>query len=338
MTKSELFNEWLKTTEVYQAGKTFEDLIRDYGFSYDEILRLAGNESTIGTSANAVRAAKEACESSNFYDEPKSESLVNALREVFSQEIDMIDLGIVCANGMDSIIEHCLNLFTKTGDSIINMSPTFIYYDFAAKRMGLNVIDVPRKETGSNFLKVDIDAVIEAIDKKTKLIFLCSPNNPDGGAVELSEIAKLAKVCQKKDIVLFIDHAYIEFTERKSLDARSIIKDFPNMIIGYTFSKAYAMAGFRVGYGLMHKDIQEKFLTLLTPFLISKASIAAAKAALLDKEHLEKILENNHVQKLYLEQELESLGLKPYQSEANFLLFKNPSEDLDIYQELLKRK
>ena len=161
------------------------------------------------------------------------------------------------------------------------------------------------------------------------------PNNPDGSVVELDDIKKLAQICQEKGIVLFVDHAYIEFTNRKNYDARQIVKDFPSMIIGYTFSKAYAMAGFRVGYALMHKDLQEKFLTLLTPFLIAKPSIAAAVAALEDKEHLAKILKNNSEQKTWLKQELENLGFKVFDSEANFLLLK--SEDNDLFDKLLSK-
>lgn len=339
MTKSELFNSWLNETNPYQAGKTFEEIANEFGFKQSEILRLAGNESTIGTSANAVKAAQEATENSNFYAEPKSESLMKALEINFSDAIDMSNLAFVCGNGMDSVIEHCLTLFAKPGDSIINLTPTFIYYEFAAQRQGLEIIKVEREEaTGSEFIKkftLEIDDVINSIKENTKIIFLCSPNNPDGSVVELDQIKKLAEVCLKKDIVLFVDHAYIEFTDRKKLDAREIINEFPNMIIGYTFSKAYAMAGFRVGYGLMHKEMQEKFLTLLTPFLIAKPSIAAAQAALADKKHLNKILSNNSSQKLWLELELQSLKCEVFQGEANFLLFKTQKEDL--FEELLKK-
>ena len=167
------------------------------------------------------------------------------------------------------------------------------------------------------------------------MIFLCSPNNPDGSVVELEDIKKLAKVCQEKGIVLFVDHAYIEFTDRDKYDARSILKDYPSMIIGYTFSKAYAMAGFRVGYALMHEELQEQFLTLLTPFLIAKPSIAAAEAALEDKEHLQKILDNNAKQKPWLEAELKALGFKVFISEANFLLVK--SDKKDVFEGFLKK-
>lgn len=333
------FNVWLNATKPYQAGKTFEDLARDYRLEINEILRLAGNEATLGTSPKAIKAAQEASSNSNFYAEPKSESLISALEEDFSKSLDLTNLSFVCGNGMDSIIEHCLSLFAKTGDSIINLTPTFIYYAFAAERQGLEVIEVKRQEitladnTKSHGL--DIADVVNAIQDNTKIIFLCSPNNPDGSVIGLNEIRKMAEICEERGIVLFVDHAYIQFTDRKRYDAREIIKDFPNMIIGYTFSKAYAMAGFRVGYALMHTKMQTKFLSLLTPFLIAKPSIAAAQAALGDKEHLEKILENNNSQKQWLTDELMKLDFEVFQSEANFLLVR--SKEQKLFNELLKK-
>jgi histidinol-phosphate aminotransferase len=339
MTESNLFNSWLNETKPYQAGKTFEEIARDYGFTKDHILRLAGNESTIGASPKAIKAAQESCLSSNFYAEPKSESLLKTLEEDFSGDVSLDGLAFACGNGMDSMIEHCLTLFTKKGDSVINISPTFIYYAFAAERHGLEIINVDREiksfgDTTKEYF-IDLKKVISSIQENTKIIFLCSPNNPDGSVIELDQIKLVAQVCQEKNIILFVDHAYIEFTDRKRLDVREIIKNYPNMIAGYTFSKAYAMAGFRVGYALMHKAIQERFLTLLTPFLISNSSIVAAQAALKDKEHLKRVVANNNSQALLLEQELKAFGFEVYRSHANFILFKTSNKDL--FERLLEK-
>jgi histidinol-phosphate aminotransferase len=159
MTKFDLFNSWLNETKPYQAGKTFEEIANQYGFTKDQILRLAGNESTLGTSPKAIKAAQESCLSSNFYAEPKSESLLKALVEDFSNEINLEGLAFACGNGMDSMIEHCLTLFTKQGDSIINIIPTFIYYAFAAERHGLEIINVDReiKSFGDTTKEYSID-------------------------------------------------------------------------------------------------------------------------------------------------------------------------------------
>ncbi len=334
-------NPWLQGDSSYKAGKTFEYVIEKYGFKRDEILRLAGNEATLGTSPLAIKAAQEASLSSNFYDEPYSESLIEALQEVFSKEgCKLKELGIVCGNGMDAILEHCFTLFTKPDRSIVVASPSFSYYKFAAQRRGVEVIDAQRQieELGkSKRYKIDAESIIKTIQDNTSLVFLCTPNNPDGSVVSLEEIKKLADYCLEKNIIVFVDHAYIEFQNRDIFDARKIIADYPNMIIGYTFSKAYAMAGFRVGYGLMHKSMQAKFLSSLGPFLISKASIAAAKAALLDHEHTQKIINTNKQEKPLVCQGFEDLGYQYYQSEANFVLFETQENSSELLEKLMSK-
>lgn len=334
-------NNWLRGDEAYSAGKTFEYVTQKYGFKREEILRLAGNESTLGTSPKAIAAAKEASESSNFYDEPYAESLVKELEDKFSSEgVDMSELGIVCANGMDGILDHCFTLFTNPEKSILTVSPTFTYYQFAAKRRGVEVIEAMRQieDLGdSKRYVINAEQIISTIEDNTSLAFLCTPNNPDGSVIDLGEIKKVADYCLERNIILFIDHAYIEFQDRNTWDARKIIQDYPNVIIGYTFSKAYAMAGFRVGYGLMHKKMQEKFLTTLGPFLITRVSMAAAIAALQDGEHSKKIIETNTLERPKLFNGLKELGYKVYESQANFLLFETKEKSEDLLEKLMSK-
>lgn len=337
-------NPWLNSAELYKAGATFEFVMEKYGFKREEILRLAGNESTIGTSPKAIEAASEACKSSNFYDEPQSSELINALEAKFSEEIDMQNLAITIGNGMDKVIEQCLNLFTKTGDSIINFSPSFDFYNFAASRSGLKIFDLGRDENfHPNLANIanEIDSYQAKTNSKVKIIFLCTPNNPTGTIVSLEDIEKVAQVCEEKNIILFIDHAYIEFTEKHTFDACNIIDKYPNMVIGYTFSKAYGLAGYRVGYGLMHKELQSTYIKYNTPFLCAKASLKAAKAALEDTDHFQLIIDNNSIEKPKLSSALEKLGFKVFPSNANFLLvdtaasrFKNANE---LFEEMLSK-
>jgi histidinol-phosphate aminotransferase len=320
---SSYLNPWLKNIEEYQAGKTFEYVTNRYGWKQDDILRLAGNEATIGTSPMAIKAAQEACLSSNFYDEPKAESLIEDL-ELYHQ-IDQTKHGIVVGNGMDSIIEHALMLFCNKQSSIIDCPPSFIYYQFAARRQGIEIINAARKLENKR-LYINTKNIIEKIQTNTKMIFLCSPNNPDGAVIDLDSIEAVCKVAIEKNIIVFIDHAYIDFTNKNKYEAKSLLEKFDNIIIGYTFSKAFAMAGFRVGYGIMAKELQKKFLSLMTPFLNSKASVAAAKVALKDAEHLNSIINNNNTELIKVNNELTKLGFLCFESEANFLLFTPNSE------------
>lgn len=318
-------NSWLQDTEEYQAGKTFEYVMQRYGFAREEILRLAGNESTIGTSPIAVQAATQVITSSNYYDEPRSESLIEALEDDFAARgFDMSKCGIVVGNGMDSIIEHVLKLFTDEHSAVMNFTPTFIYYEFAAKRRGVQIIEVPRKPVKEGLwcsYRLDWGAALAAIQPNLKVVFLCTPNNPDGSAVNPESLEMFAEELHRRGIVFFVDHAYIEFADSQ-YDLSKLVEKYPNVIIGYTFSKAYALAGFRVGYALMSKALQAKYLSLITPFLCSKPSLAAAKAALQDTEHLQYIVQNNIIGRDYLTKELLSLGATVYHSETNFVLFE----------------
>lgn len=322
-------NPWLQNSGEYQAGKTFEYVMKKYGLRRDQIIRLAGNESTIGTSPLAITAAKEAAAHSNYYDEPYSETLIAALENKFAERgLDMSKLGVVVGNGMDSVIDHILMLFCSEQSSIVNYSPTFVYYDFAAARYGIEIINVSREQS--------VDQLAQAAKDNTKIVFLCTPNNPTGSAIEVNEIEALAQDLLSRNIILFIDHAYIEFADPR-FDATKLVEKYPNIIIGYTFSKAYAMAGFRVGYGLMSRELQLKYLKFSTPFLCSKPSLAAAKTALEDLKHLEGILDNNLKGKKFLVEQLSKLGYTPHESQANFLLFETPKPANEVLEQLMSQ-
>lgn len=325
MKLDQILNPWLLNSKEYAAGKTFEYVMEKYGYKREEILRLAGNESTLGVSPKALEAAKAALPESNFYDEPASEPLVEALEKKFQQEgFDLNQVGVVVGNGMDSVIDHILMLFANSSASVINLPPTFIYYQFVMQRLGIEVIDVPRKLTNDGALlsyEIDLAAVKNSVKANTKLVFLCTPNNPDGGITEKSLIEDLAKFLLERNIILFVDHAYIDFSEKK-YNATDLIKKYPNIVIGFTFSKAYALAGFRVGYALVSKEIQKQYFSHMTPFLCSRASIAAAKAALADQEHLSKIVESNKVQRELLKDKFLELGFEVFNTQSNFYLIR----------------
>jgi histidinol-phosphate aminotransferase len=331
-------NPWFLDADSYTAGVTFEELMTKYGFKREEILRLAGNESTIGTSPKALKAAQEALLSSNYYDEPNCEELMDALIDDFKDSTPHINkLGFVIGNGMDKVIEHILCLSVQAGDTVINFNPTFDFYSFCTLKMGGKVLDLGRdKKTFEPFIKnlvADINKHESETDSKVKVIFLCTPNNPTGNILSLSEIENVAEICEEKNIILFIDHAYIEFTDRQTFEATKIIHKYPHMVIGYTFSKAYALAGYRVGYALMHQELKDVYLKYNTPFLCAKPSLKAAKAAIRDSEHFKKIIDNNNSERPKIEQALSELGFKVYRSYTNFILFEIP-ENLDEQKKL----
>ena len=339
-------NPWLSSANSYAAGVTFEELMTKYSFKREEILRLAGNESTIGASPKALEAAQEALLSSNYYDEPNCEELMDALIDDFKDSTPHINkLGFVIGNGMDKVIEHILCLSIQAGDSVINFSPTFDFYSFCTLKMGGIVLDLGRdKKTFEPCVKnlaADINKHESETDSKVKVIFLCTPNNPTGNILSLNEIEDVAEICEERNIILFIDHAYIEFTDRETFEATKIIHKYPHMVIGYTFSKAYGLAGYRVGYALMHQELKNIYLKYNTPFLCAKPSLKAAKAAIRDSEHFKKIIDNNNNERPKVTEALSELGFKAYKSHTNFILFEIPDnldeqKKLAIYEHLDK--
>ena len=315
-----LLNPWLKDLESYEAGKSFEEVMGDYGLKESDILKLASNETTLGTSPKAIKAAAEAVNKSHFYEEAYSQWFRKYLENKFKEE--GIDTGVVVGNGMDSIIETLAKLFLDQDSSIVISSPTFIYYKLAADWAGAELIDTGRD---ANNFSIDSEKILKSVKENTKIVFICSPNNPTGNLTSLEEIEYLAK---NLNCLLFVDHAYIEFTDR-SQDAKKIIEKYPNLVIGYTMSKAYALAGYRVGYGLMSKELRDKCLQVMAPFLNTRPSLAAAKAALEDKDHLNKVVHNNEIGKSFYYHELPKLGFEFTPTDANYILIKHPELTAD---------
>jgi len=310
-----LLNPWLQDLEVYEAGKSFEEVMEEFDLKEDQILKLASNETTMGPSPKAIQAAATAIGKSNYYDEAYSQWFIKYLETKFKEE--GINSSVLVGNGMDSIIETIAKLFIGTKSSIILSSPTFIYYKLAAEWAGAEIIDTGRKPED---FSIEPEKILNAVKDNTKIVFICSPNNPTGNLTSLEEIEYLAK---NLNCLLFVDHAYIEFTNGDH-NAKKIVDRYPNLIIGYTFSKAYALAGFRVGYALMNKEIRDKCLQVMAPFLNTRPSLAAAQAALEDKDRLDKVIHNNEAGKNFYYAELPKLGIEFKPTDANYILMRHP--------------
>lgn len=311
-------NTWLHNLDKYEAGKSFEEVIAEYGFEAEDILKLASNETTLGPSPKAVEAGKQAVEKSNYYYDPYSSEFVRFLEQHYQKQgLDIDQFGIVTGNGMDNVLDNLGKLFLDPKSSIIINSPTFVYYKLLAEWHGAEIIDIPRL-TDKQFT-IDVDKTLASIKPNTKIIFLCSPNNPTGCVIELEDIEQIAK--QSRAIV-FVDHAYLQFTDAK-YDAIKLINKYPNIVIGHTFSKAYALAGLRIGYAIMHRDIKNAYQLVSAPFVNSGVSVAAAQAAIEDEEHLQKVISINEAGKKQYYEALESMGLSYEPTESNFLLIKH---------------
>lgn len=324
-------NPWILSAEAYPAGKTFEEVASQYGLKESEILRLAGNETTLGPSPRAIRAAEKELIRSNFYAEPFAESLTRKLELKYKA-------SVAVGNGMDSVLDHLASLLLNPESSIVIQSPTFAYYKSIAERSGAKIIDVarssPESSAGATY-SVDPECIISAIQDSTKIVFICTPNNPTGNSFSRVEIEYLAAETSKRNVYLFVDEAYIDFSRHSSVV--ELLSQYPNLIVGRTFSKAYGLAGFRVGYAMMAAELKREYSKIMVPFLCARASVAAAEAALDDSEHLKRVVETVIKGRDQLYKEFIRLKIEHYPSDANFILFKTSKPAAEIIEALAQQ-
>jgi histidinol-phosphate aminotransferase len=255
-------------SEGYVFAKNAADLGKQHGI--ERVARLASNENPDVPSAEALKKGYEALTQANRYPDERQVSLSDALVRAYG------DYPFVTGVGMDGVIETTIRTLVEPGELIVISTPTFSFYRLSAIAQGAGVVEVPR---GPDFT-VDPAPFIEACEE-AKLAFLCTPNNPTGNGTP-PEVVR--EILEKIECVLFLDNAYVEFSD---LDYLPLLRDFDNLIIGRTFSKAYSLAGLRVGYALVPEWFRPYYLRAATPHTLNAVSAAAAVGALSDKDHVE---------------------------------------------------
>lgn len=275
------------------------------GIKPEQIIKLDGNENPYGCSLAVPRAL--ACYPHFcIYPDPWQREVRESLAKYTGTSSD----NIVAGSGSDELIDLVLRLFLKEGEAVINCSPTFGMYPFNTELCGGVVVDIPRKEDFS----LDIELIKEAIDKKTKLIFLASPNNPTGNLVPESQIKELLE----KDIVVVVDEAYYEFC---GTTVAPLIWEYENLIVLRTFSKWAGLAGLRAGYGIMNQQVAQLILKIKPPYNLNAAAQVGILVTMENRKEVELGVEKINEERRRLFGLLSNLTyLKPYPSCANFIL------------------
>ena len=310
----------------YIPGKPIEEVKRELGL--DEAIKLASNENAFSPSGKAMNAAKNALRFLNRYPDGGCFYLKKAL----AKRLRVKPENLIIGNGSDEIIILTLNAFLNKGDEVIIAKPTFLIYEIASRIRGAKIKFAPLKD-----LRYDVKAMVKLVTRKTKLIFIANPDNPIGTYVTKEEVDFLVSKTPKNTI-LFFDEAYYEFAKD--------LKDYPgtfkylrknkNVIIARSFSKAYSLAGARIGYGIAGRAFIDCLNRVREPFNVNSIAQAAALASLDDEKHLEKTLKNTEKGKKYLYKELENLGIKYVPSVTNFILINSGTNAGQIYKKLLK--
>ena len=282
----------------YVYATRAEEIARAHG--HDRPARLASNENPFPPSPLAVERAKDAIERANRYPPESPDHLQEAFEAVYPGH------RFVFGNGMDGVIETVVRMLVDPGDRVVIAAPTFSFYGIAASAQSARVELVPRRDD----FTVDVDAFAAAA-RGAKLAFLCTPNNPTGTSTSPDDVAE---ILDRIDGVLFLDNAYVEFSDR---DYMPLARRFDNLVIGRTMSKAYSLAGLRFGYASVPEWLARFYRRAATPFSVNVVTAAAATGALADRDHVERSVEHA---RSWRKRIVDECGYPAFPSTANFVL------------------
>jgi histidinol-phosphate aminotransferase len=317
----------IESLQPYNAGKPIEELEREMGIK--NIIKLASNENPLGPSPKAVEAMKAVAGEMNYYPDSSAYYLREKLAKKHNVKADEILVG----NGSDEIVALISEMMIEPGDEAIMSEHTFVRYEMAMQLMGGKSVIVPATEGFGH----NLPAMKKAITSKTKIIFICNPNNPTGTMLTQKEIDEFM-VDIPEDIVVIFDEAYYEFvTDPDYAQSMKYFMAKKNVMILRTFSKIYGLAGLRVGYAITDKEWVANINKVRPPFNVNRIAQAAAIASLDDKDHVEKSRELNTRGREYLYQQFEQMGIKYTKSQANFILIDTGKDGRDVYQKLLEQ-
>ncbi len=314
----------LSEIKAYKPGRPIEDVKRQFGLG--EVYKLASNEIPFPP-LYIRRAIQEELKNINRY--PQGDSFY--LRKALAKKLKVEKGQIVFGNGSDEIIVLALRALISKGDEVIVAYPTFLIYEIQAKIEGAKVVKVPLVN-----LRYSLDKIAEKITRKTKIVFIANPDNPTGTYLNQKEVEKfLAKIPRK--VLIFFDEAYFEFAPDDFPQTLKFLERRGNIIVTRTFSKAYGLAGLRIGYGVTTRELAGVLNKIREPFNINRFAQVAALTALKNKEFLNKIVAYLKKGKRYLYKELKKCNLSFPESATNFILvdFKKDTKGLCNY--LLKR-
>ncbi len=309
------FNKILENVTTYEAGKPIELVVREYGINPSDVIKLASNENPYGTSPKVVKKIEELSKNMFMYPDDSMYELKEGLANKFGLDSSNVIIGA----GSDQILEFCVHAKCDSSSKILTSGITFAMYEIYAKQVGAKVLKT-----------TDDEHNLEQFSKLYKeqgadVIFLCLPNNPLGECLNKDEVYKFLEMVNK-DTLVVIDGAYQEYAkykdEKKEIVPKDLIEKFPNTIYLGTFSKAYALGGMRVGYGLAKENIIKTLYKLRSPFNITTLSLAAAIETLKDETFVDECIAKNFEEMKRYEDYAKQKGFEYIPSYTNFITLK----------------
>ncbi|MDH3688864.1 MAG: histidinol-phosphate transaminase [Gammaproteobacteria bacterium] len=313
-----------RSLQPYQPGKPSEELEREYGIQH--AVKLASNENPLGPSSLALKALTKAGPTFARYPDGNSFALKRALAERLKLRASQITLG----NGSNEILELVARTFVSSSDEVVFSQHAFVVYPLVTQSIGASGIVVPAKNWGH-----DLEAMAEAVTACTKMVFIANPNNPTGTWVTSSQLEKFL-TAMPDHVLVVVDEAYFEYVAEPAYpNCIQWVEHFPNLVVTRTFSKAYGLAGLRVGWGVSSSEIADLMNRVRQPFNVSSAAQTAALAALQDEDHIEKSVTLNAAQMARLQQALPAMGLSVIPSVGNFVCVDVGRSAAQVYEALL---
>lgn len=318
---------YIRAIAPYQPGKPIAELAREMGLREADIVKLASNENPLGPSPEAIKAIERCLPELARYPDGNGFGLKSALAKKYGVLPEQVVLG----NGSNDVLEFAARAFLSPSLSAVYSQHAFAVYPLVVQAVGARGIEVPALDFGN-----DPKAMLEAIEESTRLVFLANPNNPTGTL--LAPDVLLGFIGQvPREVLIVLDEAYYEYLAPEvAPDSVSWLKHFPNLLIARTFSKAYGLAGLRVGFALAHQDVAAMLNRVRQPFNVSSVAQAAAVAALGDTTHLQSSIALNTAGMQQITAGLNKLKLDYIPSFGNFLSFRIGNATA-MYQRLLKR-
>lgn len=318
---------YVRAIAPYQPGKPIAELARELKLDPDSIIKLASNENPLGVSPRALAAIEREIAGLARYPDGNGFELKAAIARRFGVAMEQIVLG----NGSNDVLDLAARAFLAPGLEAVYAQHAFAVYPLATQSTGATGIEAPARDFGH-----DLDAMLAAVTAKTRLVFIANPNNPTGTLLGADALLAFLEALPAH-IVAVLDEAYTEYLPPE-LRADSIgwLARFPNLVVSRTFSKAYGLAGLRVGFALAHPRVADLMNRLRQPFNVNSISLAAAAAALDDDEFVRRSYELNRAGLRTITAGLERLGLAYIPSCGNFVSFKVGDANA-VFQRLLAR-
>jgi histidinol-phosphate aminotransferase len=310
----------------YVPGKPIAETARELGIPEAEILKMASNENPLGASPKALAAIRGALGELHYYPDGSGFEL----KRLLSRKLGVTPENIVLGNGSNDVLELAGRAFLRPGDGAVYSQHAFMVYPLVIQAIGAKGVEVPAKEFAT-----DLDALARAITADCRMVFVANPNNPTGTFNPWPDVERFVEGV-RGDVLVVLDEAYGEYLpdDLKS-PAQGWLARFPNLVVSRTLSKAFGLAGLRVGYGLADPRVAEVMNRVRQPFNVNHLALVAACAALDDEEFIHRSREVNAAGLAQLGAGFERLGLEYIPSFGNFITVRVGAEAGRIYKEML---